>query len=90
MPSSVARIHKRHSYGKDAHTYSPVLVIGAGVSGIATGCRLKEALGFDQFRIFERQSGIGGTWWINRYPGAACDVYGHLKAFMLCRSDSFC
>ncbi|KAH1493827.1 hypothetical protein LV164_007558 [Aspergillus fumigatus] len=81
MPSSVARIHKRHSYGKDAHTYSPVLVIGAGVSGIATGCRLKEALGFDQFRIFERQSGIGGTWWINRYPGAACDVPALLYSF---------
>ncbi|EAW25500.1 flavin-containing monooxygenase [Aspergillus fischeri NRRL 181] len=81
MPSSVARIHKRHSYGKDAHTYYPVLVIGAGVSGIATGCRLKEALGFDQFRIFERQSGIGGTWWINRYPGAACDVPALLYSF---------
>jgi cation diffusion facilitator CzcD-associated flavoprotein CzcO len=39
------------------------------------GCRLKQVLGTDQFRIFERQSGIGGTWWINRYPGAACDMY---------------
>ncbi|KAI9701314.1 MAG: hypothetical protein M1820_006536 [Bogoriella megaspora] len=26
------------------------------------------------FRIFERQSGIGGAWWINRYPGVACDI----------------
>ena len=37
-------------------------------------CRLKTALRTDQFRVFERQSGIGGTWWINRYPGVACDV----------------
>ncbi|KAF7715855.1 Uncharacterized protein PECH_008512 [Penicillium ucsense] len=73
MPS-VASIHKRHAYGKDAHTYYPVLIVGAGESGIAMGCRLKEELGTDQFRIFERQSGIGGTWWINRYPGAACDI----------------
>jgi cation diffusion facilitator CzcD-associated flavoprotein CzcO len=74
MPS-VASIHKRHVYGKDAHTYYPVLIVGAGESGVAMGCRLKEVLGTDQFRIFERQSGIGGTWWINRYPGAACDMY---------------
>lgn len=75
MTGSVANIHRRHTYGKNAHTYYPVVVIGAGESGIATGCRLKEVLGFDQFRIFDRQSGIGGTWWINRYPGVACDVY---------------
>jgi len=77
MPS-IANIHKRHAYGKDAHTYYPVLIVGAGESGLAMGCRLKEALGTDQFRIFERQSGIGGTWWINRYPGVACDVYVYL------------
>lgn len=35
---------------------------------------MKQKLGFDQFRIFDRQGGIGGTWWINRYPGVACDV----------------
>ncbi|OQE21125.1 hypothetical protein PENSTE_c012G04367 [Penicillium steckii] len=73
MPS-VANIHKRHAYGKNAHTYYPVLIVGAGESGVAMGCRLKQVLGTDQFRIFERQSGIGGTWWINRYPGAACDI----------------
>lgn len=59
-------------------TYYPVLIVGAGESGIAMGCRLKEVLGFDQFRIFDRQGGAGGTWWINRYPGVACDVYGSL------------
>ncbi|KAJ6063841.1 hypothetical protein N7499_012521 [Penicillium canescens] len=74
MSSSISRIHKRLAYGKDAHTYYPVLIVGAGESGVAMGCRLKEVLGTDQFRIFERQSGIGGTWWINRYPGAACDI----------------
>lgn len=64
-----------NGFGKQAaSTYYPVLVVGGGQSGIALGCRLREKLGFDQFRIFERQSGIGGTWWINRYPGVACDV----------------
>jgi cation diffusion facilitator CzcD-associated flavoprotein CzcO len=72
MAASV--IHRRNPYDAVAYNYYPVVIIGAGESGIAMGCRLKETLGFDQFRIFERQSGIGGTWWINRYPGVACDM----------------
>jgi len=62
-------IRKDNGYDAGSYTYYPVAIIGAGESGIAMGCRLKEVLGFDQFRIFDRQSGIGGTWWINRYPG---------------------
>ncbi|TVY82411.1 Baeyer-Villiger monooxygenase [Lachnellula suecica] len=58
-------IRKENGYDANSYTYYPVAIIGAGESGIAMGCRLKEALGFDQFRIFDRQSGIGGTWWIN-------------------------
>lgn len=66
----------RHVDGDNgkAYTYYPVLVIGAGESGIAMGCRLKQVLGFDQFRVFERKSGLGGTW-RTRYPGIACDMY---------------
>ncbi len=67
-------IRKENGYDVASYTYYPVAIIGAGESGIAMGCRLKEVLGTDQFRIFDRQSGIGGTWWINRYPGVACDM----------------
>ena len=67
-------IHVVNGYDKDAYNYYPVIIIGAGESGIALGCRLREELGFDQFRLFDRQAGIGGTWWINRYPGVACDM----------------
>ncbi|GME25485.1 flavin-binding monooxygenase [Neofusicoccum parvum] len=68
-------IHRAGGYGPDAYTHYPVLIVGAGESGIAAACRLREELGgFDQFRLVERQSGVGGTWWINRYPGVACDV----------------
>ncbi len=76
-------IRRVKGYEKDAYTYYPILVVGAGESGIALGCRLKEKLGFDQFRIFERQSGIGGTWWINRYPGVACDVYASFQVLQI-------
>jgi cation diffusion facilitator CzcD-associated flavoprotein CzcO len=71
------RIHRVNGYGGGAgseYTYYPVLIIGAGEAGIAMGYKLKQTLGFDQFRIFDRQGGIGGTWWINRYPGVACDM----------------
>ena len=60
--------------GDHVFTYYPLLIIGAGESGIAMGCQLKQQLGFDQFRIFERQSFLGGTWYSNRYPGVRCDV----------------
>lgn len=76
-------IRKDNGYDANSYTYYPVVVIGAGESGIAMGCRLREVLGFDQFRIFDRQSGIGGTWWINRYPGVACDVYVLSSSFLL-------
>ncbi|KAK8086053.1 hypothetical protein PG994_001027 [Apiospora phragmitis] len=51
-----------------------VIVIGAGESGIAVGCQLKSKLGVTDFRIFDRQGGIGGAWYINGYPGVACDI----------------
>ena len=41
--------------------YYPVIVVSAGESGIAMASQLKQQLdGFDQFRIFDRQSGLGG------------------------------
>ena len=39
------------------------------------------AAGYLDFIILEQASGIGGTWWHNRYPGAACDVPSHLYSF---------
>ena len=54
-----------------------MLIIGAGFSGIGLAIRLKQA-GMSSFLILEAESGIGGTWWLNRYPGCACDVQSHL------------
>jgi ribulose 1,5-bisphosphate synthetase/thiazole synthase len=60
------KIHRIHGYGNDGYTYYPAVIIGAGESGLAMACQLKDKLGIDQFKIIERQSGLGGTWWINR------------------------
>ena len=47
----------------------PVVIIGCGESGLLAGIRLKEA-GIP-FTIVEKNTGVGGTWWENSYPGAA-------------------
>jgi len=48
------------------------LIVGAGFSGLYMLHRLR-SLGFTA-RIYEAGSGVGGTWFWNRYPGARCDV----------------
>jgi cyclohexanone monooxygenase len=49
-----------------------VVVVGAGFAGMYTLYRARGA-GWS-VRVFETGSGVGGTWYWNRYPGARCDV----------------
>ena len=49
-----------------------VVVVGAGFSGLNLTHMLTQK-GF-RVRTFEAGSGVGGTWFWNRYPGARCDV----------------
>ena len=84
----MASIRTYSTYDRHGYTYYPVAIIGAGESGIAMGCQLKQQLNFDQFRIFERRSGIGGTWWSNRYPGVACDMYALCKRITYCKRQT--
>ena len=55
------------------------VIIGAGVSGLYQLYRLRQ-LGL-KVRVFETGSGVGGTWYWNRYPGARFDsesyTYGY-------------
>lgn len=55
-------------------------IIGAGMSGILSAIKLREA-GFDDFAIYEKASRLGGTWRENTYPGIACDVPSHLYSY---------
>jgi 4-hydroxyacetophenone monooxygenase len=48
-----------------------VLVIGAGMGGLNAAVQLKHA-GIE-FVVIEKNSGVGGTWFENRYPGARVD-----------------
>ena len=56
----------------DAQTSYDAIIIGAGFSGLYMLHRLR-GLGMSA-RVYERGSGVGGTWYWNRYPGARCDV----------------
>jgi cyclohexanone monooxygenase len=49
-----------------------VAIVGAGFAGMYMLHRLR-GLGMSA-RVFEAGSGVGGTWYWNRYPGARCDV----------------
>jgi cyclohexanone monooxygenase len=49
-----------------------VLIVGAGYAGLYLLHRMRGA-GLSA-HIYEAASGVGGTWFWNRYPGARCDV----------------
>lgn len=58
------------------------LLIGAGFSSLILGARLRQA-GFNGLRIVDGAADVGGTWYWNRYPGAACDTEGYVYVPML-------
>jgi cyclohexanone monooxygenase len=54
-----------------------VVVIGGGFGGLLAAARLREA-GVKDIRVIEKGGDFGGTWYWNRYPGAACDVESYV------------
>lgn len=64
-----------------------VAIIGAGMSGLLLGMRLKEA-GI-AFTIFEKNAGIGGTWFENRYPGCRVDISSHAYSYSFEKAHSW-
>ena len=58
--------------GKATPAEFDVIVVGAGLAGLYALHRLR-GLGL-RVRVYEAGSGVGGTWFWNRYPGARCDI----------------
>jgi len=52
------------------------VIIGAGMAGILSAIKLREA-GYDDIVIYEKADRLGGTWRDNTYPGLTCDVPSH-------------
>lgn len=57
-----------------------VIILGAGFGGVCAAIKLREQ-GIDNIQVYEKAAGIGGTWWHNTYPGAACDIASHLYCY---------
>jgi cation diffusion facilitator CzcD-associated flavoprotein CzcO len=57
-----------------------IVIIGAGMAGILSVIKLREA-GYRNFVVYEKSDRIGGTWRENTYPGIACDVPAHLYTY---------
>ena len=56
-----------------------VLIVGAGVCSIALGVALGR-LGIP-YTIVEKNDELGGTWYVNRYPGCGVDTPNHSYSF---------
>lgn len=65
---------------KQTVEHHKVAIIGTGFSGLGMAIKLKQS-GEDDFIVFEKEGGVGGTWRVNHYPGCACDVPSHLYSF---------
>lgn len=56
-----------------------VLLVGAGLTGLAAGIKLKEA-GYDYICV-EKNADVAGTWLENVYPGVAVDTPSHFYSY---------
>ncbi len=69
-----------------------VVVIGAGMGGLNAAVQLKHA-GIP-FTVLEKNAGVGGTWYENRYPGARVDspsrTYTHIYGVDFPYPNPFC
>ena len=69
-----------------------VIVIGAGMGGLNAAVQLKHA-GIP-FTVIEKNPGVGGTWFENRYPGARVDsasrAYAHIFGVDFVFPGPFC
>ncbi|WP_426570889.1 flavin-containing monooxygenase [Aquihabitans sp. McL0605] len=64
-----------------------VVVIGAGMSGLLAGIKLAAAE--IPFTIVEKNAGVGGTWFENRYPGCRVDVGNHFYSYSFAPDDEW-
>ncbi|KAB2579998.1 putative sterigmatocystin biosynthesis monooxygenase stcW [Lasiodiplodia theobromae] len=58
-----------------------VLTIGAGFSGIMLAYQIQKSCENVEFKIYEKNEDMGGTWLENRYPGCACDIPSHAYTY---------
>lgn len=60
--------------------HAQVIIVGAGLSGIAAAVKLRKA-GITDLLILEKSDRVGGTWRDNTYPGCAVDIPSAVYSF---------
>ena len=61
--------------------YIDIVIVGAGLSGIGTACRLQQECPDKRYVILESRDAIGGTWDLFRYPGIRSDSDMHTLGY---------
>jgi cation diffusion facilitator CzcD-associated flavoprotein CzcO len=61
------------STGQSGPDTYDAIIIGSGFGGLYALHHLRDQMGLS-VRAFDGASGVGGTWWYNRYPGARVDA----------------
>ena len=61
--------------------HKDIVIVGAGISGIAAGYNLKKTCPNKSFCILEGRDDIGGTWDLFKYPGIRSDSDMHTLGY---------
>ncbi len=64
-----------------------VIVVGAGMSGICAGIKLR-SVGIP-FTIIEKNDAVGGTWYENSYPDCGVDTPNHFYSYSFYRNPNW-
>ena len=75
-----AATQDRQKAGATPTTELDAIIIGAGFSGMYMLKSLRDKLGM-KVKVIEAGTGVGGTWYWNRYPGARCDSDSYIYCY---------
>ena len=90
-PDQYVEINHQHTFGHlldDPYAQNPIerepltdtvdaIVVGGGFGGLLGAIRMRQN-GLQTVRVVEKGGDFGGTWYWNRYPGAACDIEAYI------------
>ncbi|CCG83466.1 Monooxygenase [Taphrina deformans PYCC 5710] len=63
-----------------------ILIVGSGMCGMALAIQAHKRLPNARICILEREKRLGGTWHLNTYPGAGCDIPSHFYSFSFAKN----
>lgn len=58
-----------------------IVIVGSGMCGMSLAIMANKAMPYAKILIIEKEKELGGTWNLNTYPGAGCDIPSHFYSF---------